>query len=272
MNVSRLNKVIISLIAITLLFSSCSRFNRIRKSGDMNMKYNAAVKYYEDKKYYNALQLFEELIVVFRGTDKAEDAYYYYCLCYFYTGDYTSAAYHFNNFAQTFPTSSKAEDALYYNAYCYYLDSAPSSLDQQSSTDAIRQFQLFINKYPNSARVPECNNLIDELRQKLEVKAWDNAMLYYKMEEYKSAIVALGNVITDFPTTKYQEECLFLMFKSAYLYAGNSIESKKEERYKSALEYYSRLVETFPQTTYKKEADRLYASINEKLKDIKSNN
>ncbi|MBS1764707.1 MAG: outer membrane protein assembly factor BamD [Bacteroidetes bacterium] len=269
MKVSRYKNIITSMVAITLLLSSCSRFNRIRKSGDMNMKYNAAIKYYEDKKYYNALQLFEELIVVFKGTDKAEDSYYYYCLCYFYTGDYTSAAYHFNNFAQTFPTSKKAEDALYYNAYCYYLDSAPSSLDQQSSTDAIRQFQLFINKYPNSSRVPECNTLIDELRQKLEVKAWDNAMLYYKMEDYKSAIVAFGNVITDFPTTKYQEECLFLMLKSAYLYAGNSIESKKEERYKNALEFYARLMETFPQSSYKKEAERLQASIEGKLKDIK---
>lgn len=272
MQVFRFKYIIVSFIAIAVLFSSCSRFNRIRKSGDMNMKYNAAVKYYENKKYYNALQLFEELIVVLKGTDKAEDAYYYYCLCYFYTGDYTSAAYHFNNFAQTFPTSKKAEDALYYNAYCYYLDSPPSSLDQQSSLDAIRQFQLFINKYPTSPRLAECNNLIDELRHKLEVKAWDNAMLYYKMEEYKSAIVALGNIITDFPTTKYQEECLFLMLKSAYLYAGNSIESKKEERYKSALEYYARLTETFPQTSYKREADRISSTIEEKLKSVKNIN
>jgi len=73
----------------------------------MNMKYDAAVKYFENKKYYNALQLFEELIVVLKGTDKAESSYYYYCLSYFYTGDYTSAAYHFNNFAQTFPMSQK---------------------------------------------------------------------------------------------------------------------------------------------------------------------
>ncbi|HRB87241.1 MAG TPA: outer membrane protein assembly factor BamD, partial [Bacteroidia bacterium] len=150
------------LMALLLTLGSCSKFNRIRKSGDMNMKYDAAVKYFENKKYFNALQLFEELIVVLKGTDKAESSYYYYCLSYFYTGDYTSAAYHFNNFAQTFPMSAKAEDALFYNAYCYYLDSPPSSLDQQSSLDAIRQFQLFINKYPTSQRVAECNKYIDE--------------------------------------------------------------------------------------------------------------
>lgn len=115
------------LMALLLTLGSCSKFNRIRKSGDMNMKYDAAVKYFENKKYFNALQLFEELIVVLKGTDKAESSYYYYCLSYFYTGDYTSAAYHFNNFAQTFPMSAKAEDALFYNAYCYYLDSPPQA-------------------------------------------------------------------------------------------------------------------------------------------------
>jgi outer membrane protein assembly factor BamD len=253
---------------MAILLTSCSKFNRIKKSGDMNMKYQAAINYYEHKKYYNALQLLEELIVVFKGTDKAENAYYYYCLSYFYTGDYTSAAYHFNNFVQTFPLSTRSEEAQYYNAYCYYLDSAPASLDQQSSYDAIRQFQLFINKYPASERVVECNKLIDELRQKLEVKAYNNAKLYYKMEDYKSSIVAFGNVIKDFPASKYQEECLFLIFKSAFLYAGNSIESKKEDRFKNALEYYVKFVEEMPNSVYRKEADKLQVQTIEKIKNI----
>ena len=45
------------------------------KSTDMEAKYNAAVKYYEKKDYYHALQLFEELITVYRGTSKAEQSY-----------------------------------------------------------------------------------------------------------------------------------------------------------------------------------------------------
>src|SRR6187402_831603 len=86
-----------------VFFASCSKFSRIQKSTDMEAKYTAAVKYYEKKRYFQALQLFEELITVFRGTVKAEDTYYYYCQCYFETGEYVVAAYHFNNFNQTFP-------------------------------------------------------------------------------------------------------------------------------------------------------------------------
>lgn len=262
-------KKIIKLFCVALLISSCSKFSRIQKSTDLNLKYNAAVKYYEQKKYYNALQLLEELVPLFRGTAKAELTYYYYCMCYLQTSDYVSGAYHFNNFYQTFPNSEHAEEALYYVAYCYYLDSPKSNLDQQSTIDAIKQFQIFVNKFPESKRIADCNKLLDELQYKLEVKAMDNARLYYKMEDYRAAVVALGNVVKDFPATQFKEECLFLTLKSSYLLASNSIEAKKEDRYKSAVENYYRLNDAFPQSRYKKDAERILEDANSALGDLK---
>lgn len=262
-------KNFVKIICVALLISSCSKFSRIQKSTDLNLKYTAALKYYEQKKYYNALQLLEELVPLFRGTTKAEMTYYYYCMCYLQTSDYVSGAYHFNSFYQTFPNSEHAEEALYYVAYCYYLDSPKSNLDQQSTVDAIKQFQIFVNKFPDSKRIADCNKLIDELQFKLEVKAMDNARLYYKMEDYRAAVVALGNVIKDFPATQFHEECLFLTLKSSYLFAANSIDSKKEDRYKNAIDNYYRLNEAFPQSRYKKDADNILANSNSALDDLK---
>ena len=179
-------KIILLVTVAALLISGCSKFSKIQKSTDMEAKYNAAVEYYEKKKYFQALQLFEELITVFRGTGKAEDTYFYYSQCYFETGEYTVAAYHFNNFYQTFPSSSKAEEALFKNAFCYYLDSPPSTLDQKNTLDAIRQFQLFINRFPKSEKVQQCNQLIDELRFKLETKDFNNARLYMRRSNNKA--------------------------------------------------------------------------------------
>ncbi|MBK7855777.1 MAG: outer membrane protein assembly factor BamD [Bacteroidetes bacterium] len=252
-----------------MLLTSCSRFSRLLKSSDMNLKFNAAVEYYEKKKFYNALQLFEELVPLNRGTSKAEETYYYYSMCHFYINDYISAAYHLNNFVQQFPASKHAEEAAFNNAYCYYLDSPGSSLDQQSTLDAIKQFQIFADRYPESAKLPECNKLVDELRAKLETKAYDNARLYYKMEDYKAAVVAFNNVIKDFPATNYKEECLFLSLKSAYLYAINSIDIEKEERFKSTIENYSKLIEAFPDSKYKREADRIEKDSKEKIDALK---
>ncbi len=58
-----------------------------------------------------------------------------------------------------------------------------------------------------------------------------------------------------------------MTFVDAYLYAQNSIESKKEERYKSTIDHYNKLIEIFPATEYKKEASRILSAAEEKLKD-----
>jgi len=259
--------VLILSVTVTV---SCSKFSKIQKSTDMEAKYNAAVAYYEKKNYYQALQLFEELVTVFRGTVKAEDTYYYYCMCYYRTGEYAMAAYHFNNFNQTFPASDRAEDALYYNAYCYYLDSPASTLDQTNTLDAIRQFQLFINRYPKSSRVEEANRLIDELRQKIELKEFNNAKLYFKKEQYKAAVVAFQNVIKYYPSSVYKEECLFLILKSSFEYARQSVDARKAERYKIAIENYFKLLEAFPDSKYLKEAEKILLDSRQLLKKYES--
>jgi len=240
------------------------------KSSDMEAKYTAAVKYYDKKDYYHALQIFEELISVFRGTSKAEMSYFYYTYCSYYIDDYTLAAYHFNNFVQSYPNSPRAEEMQYMYAYCYYLDSPIASLDQTSTLEAIDKFQLFINKYPASSKVAEANKIIDELRLKLEVKAFENARLYFRTENYKAAVIAFNNLLKDYPYTVYREDALFLCLKSSYLYAQNSVEARKMERFKAAREEYLEFVDNFPQSRYLREAEKMMEGIDRQLKSLQS--
>ncbi len=253
-------KYIVCLLYSILLISSCSKYQRLVKSTDMDAKYKAAVAYYEKKDYYHALQLFEELITIFRGTSRAEQSYYYYAFCTYNVDDYAMAAYQFNNFISSYPNSKYAEEMQFMYAYCFYKDSPGSSLDQTNTLDAIEKFQLFTNKFPKSDRVPEANKLIDELRLKLEVKAFDNARLYYRTENYKAAIYAFENFLKDFPGSEYKEEALFLSVKSAYIYAANSVESKKVERFKTTIDQYYKLIDSFPQSRYLREAEKFYDS------------
>nr|MBK9652583.1 hypothetical protein [Bacteroidota bacterium] len=58
---------------------------------------------------------------------------------------------------------------------------------------------------------------MDELRLKLETKAFKNARLYYQIEDYKAAIISLNNVVKDYPYSAYKEECLFYT-KSSYIF------------------------------------------------------
>ncbi len=255
----------LSLLAFIVLVS-CSKYQKLIKSTDNEMKYNKAIEYYEKGDYYRALQLFDGLIPIFRGTNKAEKLYFCYAYCYYNEHDNVMASYYFGRFYQSFPTSEFAEETHFMAAYCKYLDSPRYSLDQTISKEAINDFQLFINKYPFGDRAKQATLLIDELRYKLQLKDYNIANMYYKMEDYQAAIVSYENMLKSYPDTDFKEEILFKIIKSYYNYAMKSIPEKKKERYESAVKAYFDFKSTFPQSKYFEEVENMKEKVTRELK------
>lgn len=248
-------KFLLILLLTGAVFAGCkSKFEKLKASNDYTKKYQEGVKYYNRKDYSRALALFDDLVQRYRGKAEAEDLFYYYAFANYKLKDYTSAAYHFKNFADTYPNSSRAEECRYMSAYCSYLESPKSSLDQTNTLQAIDKLQLFINLYPKSDRVAEASKLIQNLRDRLETKSFDNAKLYLTIGDYKSAVIAFKNSMRDYPDTKYAEEMQYLTIQAQYLYAKNSLETKQEERFDEAIADYSDFAENYPNSKYLKDA------------------
>jgi len=235
-----------------------TKYNKLLRSNNSEAKYKAAVEYFDKKSYTKALTLFEDILSIYRGTSREPEVQYYYAFCSYNMGDYIVAGYQFRTFSKKFPINEHAEICSYMGALCYYHNSPVYSLDQTDTETAINELQRFVNQYPQSEHVADCNAKLDELREKLQYKSYESAMLYYNMANYKSAIVAFKSHIKDFPETKHNEELNFLTIKSYYLLAINSIESKKQERFKAAIDNYVKFVERFPKSIYSKEAERIY--------------
>ena len=243
------------LITTVLVIGSCkSSYEKLKASNDRAKQYQQAVKFYNKKQYSKALELFELLTPKYRGLTEAEDLFYYYAYSNYNLKDYTSARYHFKNFADLYPSSTRAEECRYMSAYCYYLDSPIPSLDQENTTKAIETLQLFINLYPKSERSAEAGKLIQNLRDKLETKAYNNARLYLDIGDYLSAVMAFNNALRDYPDTKYAEEMEFLIVKAQYLYAKNSAEYRQEDRFTQVMTYADQFNEKYANSKYSKDA------------------
>ncbi|QQL49232.1 outer membrane protein assembly factor BamD [Mucilaginibacter ginkgonis] len=249
--------VFLSLLAAFIItIGSCkSSFEKLKASNDVAKKYQEAVKYYNKKDYSKALVLFEDLTPRYKGREGAEDLFYYYAYANYKLKDYTSARYHFKNFAETYPTSPRAEECRFMSAYCFYLDSPIYSLDQDNTQKAIESLQLFINLYPKSDRVAEASKLIENLRFKLEEKAYANAKLYLTISDYQSAVIAFGNALRDYPDTKFAEEMDYLTIEAQYKYAEHSLEYKQEERFGQAIQFADQFTEKYPQSKYVRSAN-----------------
>lgn len=248
-------------MAILLLAGGCkSRFEKLRTSNNIAQKYQEAIKYYNNKKYSKALVLFDDLANNYRGQAEAEDLYYYLAYTNYRMKDYTSARYAFNEFVRLYSFSARTEECRFMAAYCFYLEAPRYSLDQEYTYRAIESLQLFINLYPESERAAESAELIQELRDRLEHKAFANAKLYLDMglmDDYRAAVIAFDNALRDFPDTKYAEEMEFLSIKAQYLYANNSTIRRQEERFGEAIDLYNRFVAAYPESKYLKEATAL---------------
>lgn len=238
------------LLVVFTIAASCSKYQKLLKSDDHELKYNKAVEYYEAGQYGRAITLFTDVIPVYRGTAKAEMINYYYAMAHYKQRDYTLASHYFRTFATGFPNSQYVEEFLFLSAYSKYLESPRPSLDQSSTMEAIQELQSFINRFPGSLRVEEANKLIDELRLKLETKRYDTAMMYFRIEDYIAAATTFNTLIRDFPDTEYRETAMFHIMLSHYAYADNSIATRQIERFQEALAAYNRLLRFFPETTF----------------------
>ena len=173
-------------------------------------------------------------------------------------------------FVKNYPNSPRIEECSFNAAMCNLKNSPNYNLDQSDTKDAIEEFQSFMNRYPESELVDSCNVLIAGLRDKLERKSFEMAKLYFKMEKYRSAVIAFESTMEQFPDTDYKEEILFLTIKSHFLFAENSIDSKKEERYKETIDSYHTFVDSFGKSSYLKTAENYYKTSLRELDKIQN--
>ncbi|MCE3074994.1 outer membrane protein assembly factor BamD [Chryseobacterium gwangjuense] len=249
-----MKKYILGLFALTVVMSCVSQQERALKSADKNFILKAANENFAKKKWKNALALYDRLTNLVAGTDDFPNVGFNTAYANYYDKSYKLAGHQFKNFAVSFPKDPRAEEAAYMSALCYYEGSMDYNLDQSSTELAINELQDFLNNYPNSERSKNINTLIDELSYKLEFKAYENARQYFKMGDYKSANVALENVLDDFPSTKLRPKIYDFIMKSRYELAAKSVYELKEERIESALSFTKQVEKELPNTEYSKTA------------------
>lgn len=263
-------RALIILISIISL-SACSGYQKLLKEGTPQEKLEAARKYYQKQDYTRAQPLLEELLGLYFGKSEREEIYYLFAYTHYGLGEYYLAGYHFNNFVKSYPLSKHREETQYMSALCEYHKTLPYELDQTNAEMAIRSLQGFINKYPNSEYVDDCNKRIDELRQRILKKVYYRAKLYYQIGEFKAAIVACENALDDYPDMINRDELYYLIADAAYIYADNSVESTQAERFETTIKKCDNYLKEFKdESKYFDKVSKIKRQAQEQLKTINS--
>jgi len=258
--------------SLLMMTTNCSEYNKVLKSDNLEEKLEFANAALDSGNCFRALPLYDELMRLTRGTERAPDIHWNRALTHDCINDYYLSRYYFSSFAKTFPNDPRVEEAMFRAALCSYYLSPESSLDQTDTRSAIDELQLFMDRYPASALRDSSQTMVNNLRRKLETKAFENARLYHKTGNYKSATIAMEHAMEDYPGSPFQEELQFLIIDCHYQYAKQSTERRKLERFNDAIQAFHTFASRFPDSSKMKDAQRLYDASVKAIAELESNN
>lgn len=235
-----------------VLFASCSDYNQVLKGDDYQAKFQMADSLYSNQYYLRSVGLYEQIYQRFPKQGEGELAYFRIGKSYFLAEDYIMAGYFLGEFPNRYPFSPKVEEATFLTALCSVKNSPEPSLDPTETEIAINSLQQFVERFPESILVDSCNNEIDRLRFKLEVKDFEAVRLYSKTLNYRAAVTSGEIFIKNYPMSQFREEAGYILVENSYLLTKSSIDEKKLERTEQTLERYRNFVAEFPESSYLK--------------------
>ena len=272
---NKMKKFIVIALIAGAFFSSCGEFNKILKYADYEYKYEAAKSYFGNGQFTKAASLLEEVVTILKGTSNGEESLYMLAMAYYNQKDYITASHYFSNYYNTYPRGIYTELARYYSGKALFLETPEPRLDQSSTYKAIQELQMFMEYFPNSKYKTESQLMIFSLQDKLVMKDYLSAKLYYNLgtyignastttdgkingNNYLACITTAQNALKDYPYTTMREEISILLLRAKYKLGTESVEEKKEERMREAIDEYYAFKNEFPESKYTKEVESIY--------------
>jgi outer membrane protein assembly factor BamD len=149
----------------------------------------------------------------------------------------------FKEFITFYPTNARVDYAQYKLAMTHYRRMKAPERDQTETIAAVREFEVFFDRYPNSMLTPEVRGKWREARSRLSQASYKVGLYYYRARWYPGAIARFKEVLKDDPGYPGRD--------AVYYYLAESLlKTDKAE----AAPYYDRLVKEFDRSEYLEDA------------------
>ena len=275
-----MKKNVFILACLALMTASCQgEFNKVYKSSDSDYKYEYAKEQFAIGKFQRASTLLEELVTLKKGSDDAQECLYMLGMAQYCNRDYEAASATFRKYGSSYPRGTYAESAAFYVGQSLYESAPEPRLDQSPTIGAINAYQQFLDLHPDSKLRTEAQKRLYELQDKLIMKEYLSAELYYNLggyfgninrgdeSNYTSCIITAQNALKTYPFCKNREQFSLLIMKSKFQLAQNSTEDRRLERFRDAEDECYGFINEFPDSKNVRTAEKFIAKCKKVIKD-----
>jgi outer membrane protein assembly factor BamD len=159
----------------------------------------------------------------------------------------------YREFLTFYPTHTRADYAQFKLAMSFFEQMRAPDRDQTPTREALEEFQVFFDRFPNSPLVPEAKQRWREARDRLSEHNFRVGLLYFRLRADAGALSRFQEVLKDDPGFTGRDQVYFYL---AELYFRAD---KKDQ----AVPYYSRLVTEFVESEFLEKA-------RERLEELKA--
>jgi outer membrane protein assembly factor BamD len=152
----------------------------------------------------------------------------------------------FREFLTFYPTSPRADYAQYRLAFAQSEQMLAPERDQTNTREAIKELQVFVDRYPNSALLPEAQALLRNAKDRLSEASYRVGFFYFRSKWWPGAIDRFQQVLKEDPE--------FTQRDAVYYHLAESL--LRVDRKAEALPYFERLLKEFEQSSYLEAARR----------------
>ena len=162
------------------------------------------------------------------------------------------AANEFREFLQFYPVHARADYAQYKLAMSHVEQMRAPDRDQTETKEALREFDAFFERYPNSMLTTEVRGKWREARNRLSEASYLVGRHYYRVRWYPGAIERFKEVLKEDPGYGGRD--------AVYFYLADSL--IKTDKKAEALPYLDRLTAEFMQSEFLEDARKLMQGLN----------
>ena len=206
------------------------------------------------KKWVLARDYFKQVVETYTQSPYRPDAKIGIGDTYFNEGSsesYVLAINEFREFLSFYPTNSRADYAQYKLAMSHFRQMRAAQRDQTETREAIKEFNVFLDRYPMSALLLEVRDRLREARDRQDEADYRVGFFYFRQRWYPGAV--------DRFKTLLQEDPAYSGRDAVYFYLAESLVKMKRDA--EALPYYERLEQDFGQSTYLEDARKRIAEL-----------
>jgi len=164
-----------------------------------------------------------------------------------------SAANEFREFLQFYPTNPRADYAQYKIAMSHFQQMRAADRDQTETRAALKEFEVFFQKFPDSPLMPEVKDKWRMARDRLSEASYRVGLTYYRIRWDPGAISRFQEVLKEDPAYGGRD--------AVYFYLAESL--VRSDKKAEAIPYLERLLAEFDQSAYLSQA-------RERLQELKN--